>query len=126
MTLWGQGAMTSQAVIIIGWHSVLPIKIKIKFHLKFQVQQVHNLFSAAAVLIHHRTDIILFFQDAKMPSNLKQKSVYADAKCDLLAVMLLGLALAYIYVSRPFWSMINSDMFTTWISTHLSSHCTSS
>lgn len=26
VTLWGQGAMKSQAVIIIGWHSVLPIK----------------------------------------------------------------------------------------------------
>lgn len=80
MTLWGQGTMKSQAF--------------------------NNLFSAAAALIHHRTDIILFFQDAKMPSNLKQKSVHADAKCDLLAVMLLGLALAYIYVSGPFWTMI--------------------
>ena len=49
----------------------------------FRGNRFNNLFSAAAGLIHHREDIIQFFQ-RRPPSNLKQKSAEADAMCDTL------------------------------------------
>ena len=73
----------------------------------FRGNSFSNLFSAAAGLIHHREDIIQFFQ-RRPPSNLKQKSVEADARCDALNTMVLGLAVMFVYFTGPFWNLVNS------------------
>ena len=75
----------------------------------FRANRFNNLFCAAAALIHHKDLITAFFQH-RPPSNLKQGSVQADALCDKLSVMVLGLALMYVYITGPFWFMINSDI----------------
>ncbi|XP_076470372.1 uncharacterized protein LOC143300520 [Babylonia areolata] len=75
----------------------------------FRGNRFNNLFSAAAGLIHHRDDIIQFFR-RRPPSNLKQTSVEADAKCDAVNTMVLGLAVMYIYITGPFWNLVNSNI----------------
>ena len=75
----------------------------------FRGNRFNNLFSAAAGLIHHREDIIQFFQ-RRPPSNLKQKSVEADARCDALNTMVLGLAVMFVYFTGPFWNLVNSNI----------------
>ena len=75
----------------------------------FKANRFNNLFAAAAQLVHHKDDILNFFQ-LREPTNLKQLSVQADADCMKLNVMLLGLALMYVYIAGPFWIFVRSDI----------------
>lgn len=75
----------------------------------FRANRFNNLFQAAAGIIHHRKDILEFF-DLRVATNLKQKSVLADAECSSLTTMLLGLALMFVYFTGPFWIFVRSDV----------------
>ena len=75
----------------------------------YRGNRFNNLFTAAAGLIHHREDILNFF-DLRQPSNLKQRSVHADVASDELNIMLLAVALVYVYFTGPFWMFVKSDI----------------
>ena len=75
----------------------------------FRSNRFNNLFASAAGLVYHQQDILQFFE-LRQPSNLKQKSVLADASCQKLNTMLLGLALMYVYITGPFWIFVRSEI----------------
>ena len=75
----------------------------------FRSNRFNNLFASAAGLVYHQQDILQFFE-LRQPSNLKQKSVLADASCQRLNTMLLGLALMYVYITGPFWIFVRSEI----------------
>ena len=75
----------------------------------FRSNRFNNLFASAAGLVYHQQDILHFFELRK-PSNLKQKSVLADASCQKLNTMLLGLALMFVYITGPFWIFVRSEI----------------
>ena len=105
MTHLGLEETRKVGVTICGLHFAMHEKKNVIT--SFRASRFNNLFCAAATLIHHKDLITAFFQH-RPPSNLKQGSVQADALCDKLSVMVLGLALMYVYNTGPFWFMINS------------------
>ena len=91
------------------WMAYCASQEKISQLTSFRANRFNNLFEAAAGIIHHREDIIQFFK-LRVPTNLKQKSVMADAECRSLTTMLLGLALMFVNFTGPFWIFVRSDM----------------
>lgn len=75
----------------------------------FRGNRFNNFFAAAVQLTYHRADVLNFFS-LRSPSNLKQKSVAADAACEDLQTMLFALALIYVYFTGPFWVFVRSQM----------------
>ncbi|ROL45855.1 hypothetical protein DPX16_11550 [Anabarilius grahami] len=74
--------------------------------------RVINYFEAAAGLIHHHEDVVLFVSDLQLlndNSNILLESVNADANDEALQVLVCVVAIVYLKVLGPFWQLLKSD-----------------
>ncbi|XP_077051513.1 solute carrier family 52, riboflavin transporter, member 2 isoform X2 [Siphateles boraxobius] len=76
--------------------------------------RVINYFEAAAGLIHHLEDVVLFVSDLQLlnensNSNILLESVNADANDEALQALVCVVAIVYLKVLGPFWQLLKSD-----------------
>ncbi|KAK9957815.1 hypothetical protein ABG768_012027 [Culter alburnus] len=74
--------------------------------------RVINYFEAAAGLIHHHEDVVLFVSDLQLlndNSNILLESVNADANDEALQALVCVVAIVYLKVLGPFWQLLKSD-----------------
>lgn len=77
-----------------------------------QSNRVINYFEAAAGLIHHHEDVVLFVSDLQLlndNSNILLESVNADANDEALQALVCVVAVVYLKVLGPFWQLLKSD-----------------
>ncbi|XP_067281540.1 solute carrier family 52, riboflavin transporter, member 2 isoform X1 [Pseudorasbora parva] len=77
-----------------------------------QSNRVINYFEAAAGLIHHHEDVVLFVSDLQLlneKSNILVESVNADANDEALQALVCVVAVVYLKVLGPFWQLLKSD-----------------
>ncbi|CAM4636669.1 unnamed protein product [Leuciscus chuanchicus] len=76
--------------------------------------RVINYFEAAAGLIHHHEDVVLFVSDLQLlnedsNSNILLESINADANDEALQALVCVVAIVYLKVLGPFWQLLKSD-----------------
>ncbi|XP_048058336.1 uncharacterized protein LOC125275444 [Megalobrama amblycephala] len=74
--------------------------------------RVINYFEAAAGLIHHHEDVVLFVSDLQLlndNSDILLESVNADANDEALQALVCVVAIVYLKVLGPFWQLLKSD-----------------
>lgn len=82
--------------------SKLPANVSNRFN---------NYFEAAAALLHHREDVVLFFSDLQALNdepNIILDSINDDASDDVIQALLCVLAIVYCKVLGPYWQLLKS------------------
>ncbi|KAL2080126.1 hypothetical protein ACEWY4_023919 [Coilia grayii] len=82
--------------------SSLPANVSNRFN---------NYFEAAAALLHHRTDVILFFSDLQALNdepNIILDSINDDANDDAIQALVCVLAVVYCKILGPYWQLLKS------------------
>ncbi|XP_076158045.1 solute carrier family 52, riboflavin transporter, member 2 isoform X1 [Alosa pseudoharengus] len=82
--------------------SKLPANVSNRFN---------NYFEAAAALLHHRTDVVLFFSDLQALNdepNIILDSINEDANDDAIQALVCVLAIVYCKVLGPYWQLLKS------------------
>ncbi|XP_063041994.1 solute carrier family 52, riboflavin transporter, member 2 isoform X1 [Engraulis encrasicolus] len=71
----------------------------------------NNYFEAAAALLHHRSDVMLFFSDLQALNdepNITLDSINDDANDDAIQALLCVLAVIYCKILGPYWQLLKS------------------
>lgn len=82
--------------------SKLPVNVSNRFN---------NYFEAAAALLHHRTDVVLFLSDLQVLNdepNIILDSINDDANDDAIQALTCVLAVVYCKVLGPYWQLLKS------------------
>ena len=69
-----------------------------------------NNSEGTAAVIHHKYRIIDFLINFHQNPNLRQRSILEDTESEEIIIMVTDLAVMYVYITGPFWILINCDI----------------
>ena len=82
----------------------------IKSHMSnYRDNRFNALFRSSAEVLHHHQDLLTVLNTVQTP-NLKLKSVKADLECSTVMSILQALAIMYLKVTDPYWTLVLSDV----------------
>ncbi|XP_070191321.1 uncharacterized protein [Littorina saxatilis] len=93
------------------WQGFCDLEGKKSKMTSYRANRFNCYFEGAAAIVHHKQDIINFFNKGGVShSNLKLESVEADLHDQRLVALLAALGVLYFRVTGPYWQLLHSDL----------------